>query len=69
VAGRIASTANTADRKAVPPRIRSASGAPPPSEWPTAMVKMTKAAPIRMLAFWSAIAERCIWLDTAERAM
>jgi len=54
---RAAITAQIAERKEKPPRIRSGKGAPAPRAWPTVMVKMTKLAPIRMLAFWSAIAE------------
>ena len=63
----MARIANTADRKAAPPRMSSGKGASPPRDWPMVMVKMTKVAPIRMLAFWSAMAESWTWLSWTVR--
>src|SRR3954447_10502599 len=63
----MARIANTAERKAAPPRMSKGSGALPPWAWPMVMVKMTKVAPIRMLAFWSAMAESWTWLCCTVR--
>ena len=48
-------TASIAEKNAKPPRTASGSGGIPPFAWPTAIVKITKVAPIRIDAFWSAI--------------
>ena len=66
--GSTASTAKIAEKKAAPPRISSGSGAPPSARaWPMVMVKMTKVAPIRMLALLSAMAESCSWASWVVR--
>jgi hypothetical protein len=67
VAGRIAKTASTAEKKAAAPRISIGSGAGALRAWPIVIVKITKVAPIRMLALWSAIAESCTWICCAVR--
>ena len=67
VLGRTARIAQIADRKAAPPRISSGSGALPPCARPIVIVKITKVAPIRMLALVSAIAESCSWASCAVR--
>ena len=67
VLGSTASTAKIAEKKAAPPRISSGSGAAPPRAWPIVIVKMTKVAPIRMLALVSAMAESWSWASWVVR--
>src|SRR6185503_19419298 len=47
--------------------MRRGKGGVCPCDWLTVIVKMTKVAPIRMLAFWSAIAESWTLIACAVR--
>ena len=67
VAGSTARIVNMAETKADAPRTSSGSGAVEPRALPIDMVKITKVAPIMMLAFWSAIAESWSWASWMVR--